>query len=62
MRDIIFKSVFFIGAVLICILFLPSLLMPKKIVPGLPKPSGRDFKGFLGNSAKNNVTKLPKMA
>ena len=32
MRDIIFKSVFFIGAVLICVLFLPSLLMPKKIV------------------------------
>ena len=32
MRDIIFKSIFFFGALFICILFLPSLLMPKKIV------------------------------
>ena len=37
----------------------PSTIMPKKIVPGLPEPSGEDFKGFRQN---NNVTKLPKLA
>ena len=31
MRNILFKSVFFSGLILICILFLPSLLLPKKI-------------------------------
>ena len=32
MRNILFKSVFFFGLVSICILFLPSLMLPKQIV------------------------------
>ena len=32
MRNVLFKSVFYIGLILICILFLPSLFLPKKIV------------------------------
>ena len=31
MRNILFKSVFFSGLIFICIIFLPSLLMPKRI-------------------------------
>lgn len=31
MRNILFKSIFFSGLILICIIFLPSLLLPKKI-------------------------------
>jgi len=31
MRNILFKSVFFSGLILICIIFIPSLLLPKKI-------------------------------
>ena len=31
MRNILFKSVFFSGLICICIIFLPSLLLPKKI-------------------------------
>ena len=31
MRNILFKSIFFSGLILICIVFLPSLLLPKKI-------------------------------
>ena len=32
MRSVLFKSIFFSGLALICILFIPSLLLPKKIV------------------------------
>ncbi len=31
MRNVLFKSVFFSGLVFICIIFLPSLMLPKKI-------------------------------
>ena len=31
MRNILFKSIFFSGLILICIIFLPSLILPKKI-------------------------------
>ena len=37
-----------------------SAIMPKKLVPGLPEPSGDNFEGFLGNVTKMTPARDPK--